>query len=354
MDEARYSVGISGMHGKSTCTSMAATVLIGCGADPTIHIGSELILIGGTTYVGKGDVFVTEACEYKDNFLSLDPNIEVILNIDRDHLDYFKDLDHIIDSFSKYITKIPEDGMLIANGDDANVLKAASSRKCEMLTFGFDKTNDIYAQNMSVKSDGSYDFDLIYKKENALRVCLGVPGKHNIYNAMAAIAVSRVCGTDINCAVKEISKYEGAKRRFEYVGKSPNGADIYHDYAHHPAEVSATLESAKSREYENVICIFQPHTYTRTKALLNEFAESFDSADHVVFVDIYAAREKDPGDIHSKDLCGLVHKRGKVKSVCYQPSFEDAAAYVRALAQKGDIILTMGAGSIEKINKMLV
>ena len=353
MDEARYSVGISGMHGKSTCTSMAATMLIGCEVDPTIHIGSELELIGGTTYVGKGDVFVAEACEYKDNFLSLNPNIEVILNIDRDHLDYFRDLDHIIDSFSKYIAKIPESGMLIANGDDANVLKAAASRRCEMLTFGFDKTNDIYAENVSVKSGGSYDFDLVYKGEAAVRVSLSVPGKQHIYNAMAAIAACRACGADINCAIKEISKYEGAKRRFEYIGKTQNGAEIYHDYAHHPVEVAANLESAKSRGYDNVICIFQPHTYTRTKALLIEFVESFDSADHVVFVDIYAAREKDPGDIHSKDLCAAVHMRKKVKTVCYQPSFEDAAAYVQALAQKGDIVLTMGAGSIEKINEML-
>ena len=354
MDESCYSVGISGMHGKSTCTSMTATVLIGCGMDPTIHIGSELTLIGGTTYVGKGNIFVAEACEYKDNFLSLNPNVEVILNIDRDHLDYFRDLNHIINSFSKYIAKIPEDGVLIANGDDKNVLEAAASRRCEMLTFGFGKTNNVYAENLSVKSDGSYDFDLIYKGEDALRVSLGVPGKQHIYNAMAAIAASVVCGADIGCAVKEISKYHGAKRRFEYIGKSINGAEIYHDYAHHPAEVAVNLESAKSRGYKNVICIFQPHTYTRTKALLNEFAASFDPADHVIFVDIYAAREKDPGDIHSKDLCGLVHKRGKVPSVCYQPSFEDAAAYAKAVAKEGDIILTMGAGSIEKINDMLV
>lgn len=353
MDEYKRSVGISGMHGKTTCTSMAATILLGCEMDPTIHIGSELELIGGTTYVGKGDIFVAEACEYKDNFLCLNPNVEVILNIDRDHLDYFKDLSHIIDSFSKYIAKIPEGGTLIANGDDKNVLKAAASRKCKMITFGFNKANDIHAENLSVKNDGSCDFDLICKEEDIVRVSLSVSGKHNIYNAMAAIAVSVICGADAKCAAKEISKYKGAKRRFEYVGKCKNGTDIYHDYAHHPVEVAATLESAKSRGYKNVICIFQPHTYTRTKALLNEFAESFDSADHVVFVDIYAAREKNPGDIHSKDLCGLVHKRGKIQSVCYQPSFEEAAAYARALAQKDDIILTMGAGSIEKINGML-
>ena len=352
MDEFGFSVGISGMHGKTSCTSMTATVLLGCGMDPTVHIGSELGLIGGTTYVGGGNIFVAEACEYKDNFLSLNPNVEVILNIDRDHLDYFRDLDHIIDSFSKYVAKIPESGTLIANGDDAHVLKAADARKCAMLTFGLADSNDIYAENISVKKDGRCDFDLVYKKEAAGRVSLGVPGKHHIYNAMAAIAASVVCGADIKCAVNEISKYEGAKRRFEFTGKSLNGAEVYHDYAHHPAEVAVNLESAKSRGYKNVICVFQPHTYTRTKALLNEFAQSFDSADHVVFVDIYAAREKDPGDIHSKDLCGLVHKRGMVKSVCYQPSFEDAVAYVNAIAHEGDIILTMGAGSIEKINKM--
>lgn len=353
MDEYKLSVGVSGMHGKTTCTSMIATILMGCKMSPTIHIGGELELIGGTTRVGTSDIFVAEACEYKDNFLSLDPNIEVILNIDRDHLDYFKNLNHILDSFAKYIAKIPEDGKLIANGDDVNVLSAAKSRKCDLITFGLGKNNDIYAKNISNKKDGSCDFDLIFEGKDFGKVSLSVSGNHSIYNALAAIAASHVCGTDLNCAMKEISNYTGAKRRFEFVGKNYNQVDIYHDYAHHPVEVAATLQSANSRGFNNIICIFQPHTYTRTKALFTEFAESFDAADHVIFVDIYAAREKDPGDIHSKDLCGAVNKRGKVKSVCYQPSFEDAVAYVQSIAQKGDIILTLGAGSIENINEML-
>ncbi len=353
MDEFAMSVGVSGMHGKTTCTSMIATILIGCQMDPTVHIGSELDLIGGTTRVGNSDVFVAEACEYKDNFLSLNPNIEVILNIDRDHLDYFKNLDHIINSFSTYIAKIPDNGTLIANGDDENVLTAAKSRKCDMITFGLNEKNDVYAKNLSCKKDGSCDFDLVYKGRKMGKASLSVPGNHNIYNALASIVASYICGADIACAIKQVSKYKGAKRRFENVGKNCNGIDVFHDYAHHPIEVKATLQSAKAKGYKNIICIFQPHTYTRTKALFNEFTESFDEADHVVFVDIYAAREKDPGDIHSRDLCGAVNKRGKVKSVCYQPSFEDAASYVQAIAKKEDIILTLGAGSIANINKML-
>ena len=206
MDEFETSVGVSGMHGKTTCTSMIATILMGCRVDPTVHIGSELELIGGTTRVGGGDVFVAEACEYKDNFLSLNPNVEVILNIDRDHLDYFKDLGHIIDSFSKYIAKIPANGTLIANGDDANVAVAAKSRKCEMITFGLNDTNTVYAKNLSCKKDGSCDFDLVYNGCEMGSVSLSVPGNHNIYNALAAIAASHVCGADVTCAIKNVSK----------------------------------------------------------------------------------------------------------------------------------------------------
>lgn len=353
MDEHKLSVGISGMHGKTTCTSMVTTILIECGLNPTVHIGSELELIGGATRVGSNDIFVAEACEYKDNFLNLNPNVEVILNIDRDHLDYFKDLDHIISSYSKYIEKIPSSGKLIANGDDSNTLQAAKVRKCDMITFGFDTKNDFYAGNISDKPDGCSEFDLYYNGENYGRVSLNAPGRHNIYNALASISTSFVCGCDIKCAMEKVQNYKGAKRRFEYIGVNENKAEVFHDYAHHPVEVLASLQSAKTRAKKDVICIFQPHTYTRTKTLFDEFSKSFDLADHVIFVDIYAAREKDPGDIHSRDLCGAVKQNGKVKSVCYMPSFEEAAQYANAISKKDDLIITVGAGSIEKINDMI-
>ena len=352
MDEFKTSVGVSGMHGKTTCTSMIATILMGCRVDPTVHIGSELELIGGTTRVGKSDVFVAEACEYKDNFLSLNPNVEVILNIDRDHLDYFKDLDHIIDSYSKYIAKIPESGTLIANGDDENVAVAAKARKCEMVTFGMNDTNDVYAKNLGCQKNGSCNFDLVYKGCEMGSVSLSVPGNHNVYNALAAIAASHICGADVTCAIKNVAKYTGAKRRFETIGCSRKGISVYHDYAHHPTEVAATLQSATARGYKNIVCIFQPHTYTRTKALFEEFTECFDAATHVILVDIYAARERDPGDIHSRDLCEALNKRGKIESAVYKESFKQAAGHALSLAGEGDVILTIGAGSIEGINSM--
>ncbi len=353
MAEHKKSVGISGMHGKTTCTSMTATILMECGLNPTIHIGSELALIGGTTRVGSKDIFVAEACEYKDNFLSLSPNVEVVLNIDRDHLDYFSGLEHILDSFSKYISKIPKDGTLIANGDDANVDEASKSAKCEILTFGLNEENNFQAVNLTCQKDGNCAFDLVYDGKNYGKIALGVSGEHNVYNAMAAIAASYVCGAPIECAMKEVAKYTGAKRRFEKIGKTEKGTDVFHDYAHHPIEVAATLKSAKARGYDNIVCIFQPHTYTRTKTLFKEFIECFDDADSVIFVDIYAAREKDPGDIHSKDLCKAVKERNNVNTADYKSSFEEAAEYAKSIAGPKDIILTLGAGSIEKINDMM-
>ncbi len=353
MDENKLSVGVSGMHGKTTCTSMLATILVNCDMKPTVHIGSELELIGGTTIVGDSDIFVAEACEYKDNFLILNPNVKIILNIDRDHLDYFKDLDHIISSYSKYIAKLPEEGMLIANGDDENTLKAVKARKCEMITFGMNSTNDFYAMDIIDNQDGCCTFDLIYKDKNYGKVNLSVPGHHNVYNSLAAIAASFVCGTDIDCAINEIEKYHGAKRRFEYIGNNQKGADIYHDYAHHPAEVIATLKSAKIRAKKDIICIFQPHTFTRTKALLDEFSNAFNLAEHVIVVDIYSAREADTGEIHSMDLCGAINQKKGVKTVCYMPSFEEAVQYANAISKQGDMIITLGAGSIENMNEML-
>ncbi|MCK5128596.1 MAG: UDP-N-acetylmuramate--L-alanine ligase [Clostridiales bacterium] len=353
MDGYKLSIGVSGMHGKTTCTSMLATILVGCGMNPTVHNGSELEILGGATHVGTDDVFVAEACEYKDNFLSLSPNVEIILNIDRDHLDYFKNLTHIISSYSKYISKLPVDGILIANGDDKNTLEASKARNCEMITFGLNSSNTYYASNIIDREDGCCDFDLYFDNKNYGSIVLNVPGRHNVYNALAAIVASIVCGTDIRCAKNQVSNYHGAKRRFEFIGRNKNNADIYHDYAHHPVEVIASLQSAKARAKKNVICIFQPHTYTRTKALLNEFSQSFDSADHVVIVDIYSAREVDKGEIHSRDLCSAIKKHGKVKSVCYLPSFEEAASYANTISRKGDMILTVGAGSIEQINDML-
>ncbi len=353
MDEHKLSVGVSGMHGKTTCTSMLATILIKCNMNPTVHSGGELDILGGATYVGGTDIFVAEACEYKDNFLTLNPDVEIILNIDRDHLDYFKDLEHIISSYTKYIEKIPKEGSLIANGDDKNTLEAAKTRKCKMITFGLDKSNDYHPENIIIRSNGCCDFDLIVNNNNKGRVSLSAPGQHHIYNAMAAIAASVVCGNDIECSIKSVKDYSGAKRRFELVGTIKSGVNVYHDYAHHPTELATNLKSAKVRAEKDVICVFQPHTYTRTKTLFNEFVESFDSADHIILVDIYAAREKDPGDIHSRDLCAAIKKRGKVASVSYQPSFEEAAAQAKAIAEKGDIILTMGAGSIVKINDIM-
>ncbi|MEX1376133.1 MAG: UDP-N-acetylmuramate--L-alanine ligase [Eubacteriales bacterium] len=349
MERARISFGVSGMHGKTTCSSMLVTILELCGMNPTAHLGGELSLIDGATKYG-GDIFVAEACEYKNNYHRLSLTGATILNIDEDHLDFFKDLDDIIESYRVYINKLPEDGIVVLNADDENVLLAADQRKCKAVTFGIKNNADFIAENIRKKEDACYEFDLVHDGKK-YPVSLNVPGRHNVYNACAAIASAAVCECDIECACKTVGEYKGAKRRFEKSGVLQNGAVVYHDYAHHPIEVKATLGAAKDRAKGKLIAVFQPHTYTRTKALLDDFAESFADADHVIITDIYAAREKNDGTIHSKDL---VEKISAVnKNVYYADSFETAANKAFELSQNSDIIITLGAGDIQKVNRKL-
>ncbi len=354
MAEAKVSVGVSGMHGKTTCTSMLATVLVLNRKNPTIHIGSELSLIGGTTCVGTQDLFVAEACEYNDSFLKFWPNIEVILNIDEDHLDYFKDLNDIIESFKEYIQKLKKDDHLVINGDDNNCIVAAKDCISNIVTFGLDKKNDFSAANISSDTKGCFAFDVMVKGEKACRCQLGAPGKHNIYNALASIATASLCGVSPIDSARALTTYVGAKRRFELAGETHRGSAVYHDYAHHPVEVKATLETAKLRTKGKLIAIFQPHTYTRTKALFNEFAQAFDACDHLILVDIYAAREKDPGDIHSEMLAEAIDCRHTLESCQYATCFEEAAQLALYLAKQNDMIITLGAGDIERMSGLLV
>ncbi len=351
MEKARISFGVSGMHGKTTCSSMMVTVLELCGKNPTAHLGGELRLIGGATKHG-GDIFVTEACEYKNNYHRLSLTGAIILNVDEDHLDFFKDIDDIVDSYRTYINKIPQNGVVILNADDEKTMEAAEQRKCAGVTFGVKNQADFKAENITKREDACYEFDLAH--EGSLHhVVLGVPGKHNVYNACAAIAGAVSCECAIECACSKITEYTGTKRRFEYTGTVKNGAVVYHDYAHHPLEVKATLETAFDRVKGKVICVLQPHTYTRTKALLEDFAQSFDDADTVIVTDIYAAREPDDGTVHSKDLVKKVLEYNEGKKCFYAESFEAAAEKAFEMCEPEDIIITLGAGDIEKVNRLL-
>ncbi|MBN2879725.1 MAG: UDP-N-acetylmuramate--L-alanine ligase [Clostridia bacterium] len=351
MENARIAFGVSGMHGKTTCSSMLVTILELCGKDPTAHLGGELDLIGGATKHG-GDIFITEACEYKNNYHRLSLTGAAILNIDEDHLDFFEDLDDIIDSYRTYINKLPADGVVVLNADDENTLIAAKSRSCKAITFGIENDADFKAVNLKKGSSGCWDFDLL-RNGVEHHVSLSAPGRHNVYNACAAIASAFVCECDIQCACKAVGEYKGAKRRFEKSGQLKNGAEVFHDYAHHPREVKATLSAAKDRTTGKVIAVFQPHTYTRTRALLDDFAAAFGNADELIITDIYAARELDDGSVHSKDLVKKVIQENPGERCFYADSFEEAAAKALELSDKDDIIITLGAGDIQKVNRIL-
>jgi len=347
MKEYPVSVGICGTHGKSTCTSMCSTVLVQAGVDPSVHIGTELELIGGTTRLGQSGVFVTEACEYQDSFLDFFPTIAVVLNIEEDHLDYFSGIDQIRESFVRFIRLCPEtEGLAILNGDDPQTMQAGREAGRRSVTFGLGENCDYRAVDLRLK-DGSYAFSLIRRNEKIADVTLGVPGRHNVYNALAAIAACEACGVPAETAAELIAQYHGAARRFAD-GGTCCGARIVHDYAHHPTEIRATLSSARDNTKGDVWCVFQPHTYTRTKLLFDDFSEAFSQADHLLLADIYAAREPDPGDIHSRMLAEAVARKGH-PDARYAGTMDHIAEILKKEVRPGDMILILGAGDIIKL-----
>lgn len=353
MAEYGRSIAISGTHGKTTTTSMLSTILIHMGKNPTVHIGSVLPLIQGATRVGGSELFVAEACEYQANFLDLHPTDAIILNIDADHLDYYRDIDHIAGSFRAFVAGLPADGTVIVNGDDprASEIGLSSGRTC--ITFGFGEGCTLRASNEMADQNGCFTFQLDFQGFQSCPVKLSVPGRHHIYNAMAAIAAAAQVGVAPCDSAEMILTYTGAERRFEKKG-DVNGAAVYHDYAHHPAEVKAALAAAALLPHRKLWCVFQPHTYSRTKALFERFTKCFEAADNVLFLDIYAAREKDPGDISSDMLAQAVNQTHCYEICRYLPGFDPAVAYLMEHLQPGDLLLTLGAGDIEDFTNMLV
>jgi UDP-N-acetylmuramate--alanine ligase len=351
MGEYRTAVGVCGTHGKTTTTSMLTTILTLTGRDPTAHIGSELALINGTTRTGSHDLFVAESCEYKDGFLRLSPTIVVMLNIDADHLDYFRDIDHIEQSFAAFADRLPADGLLIGNGDDARVCRimAGCGRRWE--AFGLGADNGWRAQDIASDANGCAGFTLRYPG-GSVPVRLSVPGRHNVMNALAALAAAAACGVSPDEAAPALAAYTGAARRFEKIGER-GGALLYHDYAHHPTEVAATLAAARQKNPARLLCVFQPHTYTRTRMLFDAFTRCFDDADEVVLLPIYAAREPDPGDISSQMLSDAISMRPDGPPCRCAADFEDAAGIIRSLIAPGDIVLTLGAGDIEALGRLI-
>ena len=343
-------IAISGTHGKTTTTSMVSEILLGADLDPTLSIGGIYKSIGGNIRIGDSGYFVTEACEYTNSFLSFFPKIGLILNIEEDHLDFFKDLADIRNSFKKFAMLLPEDGHLIINGDIPNVSEITKGLACKVLTFGKGCENDYYPTDIQYNETGCASFTL-HGPFGIENVSLSVPGEHNVLNALSALALADVLNIPVASAAVSLTNFTGTDRRFEYKG-SIGGVTIIDDYAHHPTEIAATLTAAKAYPHKTTWCVFQPHTYSRTKAFMTDFAKALSLADKVVLADIYAARETDTLGISSKTLQAELQKLG---SDCYYfPSFDEIENFLLANCINGDLLITMGAGDVVKIGEKLL
>jgi len=354
MYEYKKSVAIAGTHGKTTTTSMISLILEKSLKDPTILVGGNLADINGNVKIGKSDYFITEACEYLESFLSFCPKIVIILNIDSDHLDFFKDIEHIVSSFDKFAKLVPTDGTVIAFNANPFVNSIIKDLNCNVLTFGFNETCDYYATDIEFNSFGMPAFKVKHKGNILCNMQMSIPGEHNIANALAAIACCHGLGITIETIVSTLEAYTGTQRRFDVIGITKNNIKIVDDYAHHPTEIKATLKAAKNVPHKDLWCLFQPHTYTRTLALFDEFAESFEEADKIVMAEIYAAREKNIYKISSKELVNEIKRVNPTKEVYYFANFEEMASFVINNAQSEDLIMTMGAGDIYKVAEMIL
>lgn len=343
-------IAISGTHGKTTTTSMVSEILLGADKDPTLSIGGILKTIDGNLRIGRSDYFVTEACEYTNSYLSFFPKISIILNVEEDHLDFFKDINDIRDSFNRFAKLLPEDGYLIINGDIPELQTILDGVKAKVITFGNSSSYDYYPEEVSFNDKGSASYTL----KSALgdsKVQLSVVGEHNVYNSLSAIALSDILGLEREKSVASVGSFTGTDRRFELKGKL-GGINIIDDYAHHPTEIKATLTAAKNYPHDKLWVVFQPHTYTRTKAFLQEFADALTIADAVILTDIYAAREKNTIGISSKDLLAKLVEKGKESY--YFSSFDEIENFILEKCSNNDMLITMGAGDVVKIGEHLL
>lgn len=348
METYPFAIGVSGTHGKTTTTSMLSVIMEHADLDPTILVGGEVDEIGGNVRSGSSDYFLTEACEYVESFLKFHPYIALILNIDEDHLDYFKDIDHIYSAFLKYARLVPPDGYVVGCLDDPHVEKLMKEVKRQTISFGIEKDADLIAHSISYDRTGCPIFIPSYMGKDGKTIHLKVPGKHNIYNALGAYATAKILGVDGNIISEALSLYHGTHRRFEVKG-IVNDITVIDDYAHHPNEIRATIDILDNFPHGRIWCVFQPHTYTRTKKLFNRFVDAFQGIDKLIVTDIYAAREKDPGDIHSKDIVSTISKNGQ--DAIYISNFKDIVEYLNKNIESGDIIITMGAGNIYEVGE---
>ncbi len=344
----KNAINVAGTHGKTTTTSMLAHAFTELCLDPTISIGGELDLIGGNIKTGGSEYFITEACEYTNSFLKFFPTVSLITNIEADHLDFFSGLDDIIKSFKAFAELTT--GKVVAMWDDKNVRKALSDADADIVKYGMEADCDYYPENL-VYSAGYPQFYVCKNGETLCHIDLNVPGVHNVLNALATVAVCDVLGLDVKTAATGIEKFKGTHRRFEKKGYI-NGATVIDDYAHHPTEIAATLKAAAAFGHERIRCIFQPHTYSRTRTLWDDFVRAFDGCDELILTHIYPAREAFDGVTRPENLAEDIKKRGV--NARYIDEFSDIAKYIKETARKGDIIFTMGAGDVTDIGQMIL
>lgn len=350
MEGYRQAIGVSGTHGKTTTTAMLTKILMDCGLDPAVHIGGDYDYIGGSTRQGARDVFVAEACEFHSSFLEMTPTVAIVLNIQEDHLDYYKDLDDIAREFERFVAKVPREGIAIGNGDDENVRRMLQTCACRAETFGFDEACDWRPINLETDDEGKSHFVLVHRGEALCPVTLRVAGRFNVLNALAALAAARAVGADLSEAARALSTFENAHRRFELTSVT-DGVRVYQDYGHNPVEMAGALSVATLQKHNRLWAVMQPHTYSRVKRLFNDYIHCCDAADEILITDICAAREVDPGDINSQMLVDAIAATGQ--RVRLTPTFDDAEAYLRAHWQPGDLVLTMGCGNINVLNDQI-
>lgn len=345
MKHYRNALCISGTHGKTTTTSMCTHIIMAAGLDPTVMIGGTLPLLGAGHRVGRGETIILESCEYCNSFLSFFPTVAVILNIEADHLDFFKDLEDVEHSFRRFADRVPEGGRIIANRDDANTMRTLEGESRPVTTFGLE-AGDVHAAGL-IWERGLPAFDVVYRGETFAHVSLRVPGVHNVKNALAAAAASIALGVPARAVEEGLNAFRGAGRRLEHKG-SFHGAEVFDDYAHHPGELKALLSAVSGLGYDRIICAFQPHTYSRTKALFDDFVEVLKQPDLTLLAEIFAARETNDIGISSRDLAE------QIPGAEYYATLPEVTARLRELARPGDLILTVGAGDIYTAGEALV
>ncbi len=350
MEGYRHAINVCGTHGKTTTTSMIAEVLLDAGVDPTVHIGGQLDYIGGSTRVGSHETFVVEACEFNASFLQFHPTVAVVTNIEEDHLDFYKDLADIRRAFARFFALLPENGVCIGNGDDENVVAEMQNLPVKTVTFGFGAHCDWQPMNLVYDETGCAGFDFALHGKPLAHVQLHVPGAYNVMHALSTMAACHEVGVSPEVVAESLSRFAAPHRRFEYTG-TVCGVKLYTDYGHNPAEMQNALDNAAHQPHNRLFAVMQPHTYSRVKTLFKDYIHCCDAADEILITDIFAAREKDPGDIHATMLVDAIAATGK--KVTYTPTFDDAERYLRKTWQPGDLVITMSCGDVHLLNAQI-